>query len=56
MVIYACEEWAEELRYAKAVVESRDNKIGFYRQMGYEIAGEAVDGGTFRCVRMEKML
>ncbi len=56
MVVQACEEWAEEMNCAKAVVESRDNKIGFYQQMDYEITGEAVDGDTFRCVRMEKDL
>ena len=56
MVVLACEAWAEEMNYAKAVVESRDNKIGFYEQMDYEKVGEAVDGDTFRCVRMEKDL
>ena len=56
MVVLACEAWAEEMNYAKAVIESRDNKIGFYEQMDYEIVGEAVDGDTFRCVRMEKDL
>lgn len=56
MVVRACEEWAEEMNCAKAVVESRDNKIGFYEQMDYEITGEAVNGDTFRCVRMEKDL
>ena len=55
-VVRACEEWAEELHFSKAVVESRDNKVAFYRQMGYGTAGEAVDGDTFRCVRMEKPL
>lgn len=56
MVVLACEEWAEELSYSKAVVESRDNKVEFYRQMDYEIVGYAVDGDTFRCIRMEKLL
>ena len=56
MVVSECEEWAEELGYTKAVIESRENKIAFYEQMLYEICGEAVDGGTFRCVRMEKDL
>ena len=56
MVVRACEEWAEEMNCAKAVVESRDNKIGFYEQMDYEITGEALNGDTFRCVRMEKDL
>ena len=27
-----------------------------YEQMGYEVCGEAVDGDTFRCIRMEKDL
>ena len=56
MVVSECEDWAEELFYEKAVVESRENKVGFYEQMGYEVCGEAVDGETFRCVRMEKDL
>ena len=56
MVVHACEEWAEELYYAKAVVESRENKVAFYEQMGYEISGDPVDGDTFRCDRMEKDL
>jgi len=56
MVVNACEEWAEDLRYLKTVVESRDNKVEFYEELGYEVTGEAVDGETFRCIRMEKDL
>ena len=56
MVVCECEVWAEELHFVKAVVESRDNKVGFYEQMLYEVCGEAVDGETFRCIRMEKDL
>jgi GNAT superfamily N-acetyltransferase len=56
MVVSECEDWAEELGYSKAVVESRDNKVGFYEQMLYEVCGESVDGDTFRCIRMEKDL
>ena len=56
MVVCECEVWAEELHYAKAVVESRENKVGFYEQLLYEVCGEAVDGDTFRCIRMEKDL
>ena len=56
MVVDACEEWAEEMGCSRTVVESRDNKVEFYRWMGYEICGEAVDGNTFRCIRMEKAL
>jgi hypothetical protein len=56
MVVKECETWAEELGYSKAVVESRENKVAFYEQMLYEVRGEAVDGETFRCIRMEKEL
>ena len=56
MVVGECEEWAEELGCSRTVVESRDNKIDFYLQMDYEIRGEAVEGDTFRCIRMEKDL
>ena len=56
MVVSECEDWAEELGYSKTVVEARENKVEFYEQMLYEICGEAADGDTFRCIRMEKDL
>lgn len=56
MVVTECECWAEELGFGRAVVESRDNKIGFYQWLGYEVVGEPVDGQTFRCITMEKDL
>ena len=56
MVVRACEEWAEELGFEKAVLESRDNKIEFYEKLGYRITGETVEGETFRCIKMEKAL
>ena len=56
MVVDACEEWAEEMNYSRTVVESRDNKVEFYKWLGYEVCGEAADGETFRCIRMEKVL
>ena len=56
LVVNECETWAEELGCLKTVLESRDNKTAFYEQMGYEICGEAVEGDTFRCIRMEKDL
>lgn len=56
LVVRECEAWAEELGYVKTVLDSRDNKTGFYELMGYEICGEAADGETFRCIRMEKEL
>ena len=56
MVVSECEDWAEELGYSKTVVEARENKVEFYEQMLYEVCGEAADGDTFRCIRMEKDL
>ena len=56
MVVRECEKWARDLGYGKAVLESRDNKVDFYLRMGYVICGEAVEGDTFRCIRMEKGL
>lgn len=56
MVVKECEIWAEELGFLRSVLESRDNKVEFYKQMGYEVCGEAVEGDTFRCIRMEKQL
>ena len=56
MVVNACEEWADELNCFVAVVESRENKVGFYKELDYEIRGEVEDGETFRTVRMEKEL
>lgn len=56
MVVRECEVWAKELGFRKSVLESRDNKTDFYLRMGYEISGEAVEGETFRCIRMEKLL
>ncbi len=56
MVVCACEEWAEELSYRKTVVDSRDNKVAFYTEQGYEICGEPEEGETFCCIRMEKEL
>ena len=56
-VIRECEQWALELGYKKTVLESRDNKVTFYKQIGYEECGEPfIDGEVFRCIRMEKIL
>ena len=56
MVVSECEAWAGETGYAKTAVDSRENKVGFYEKLHYEIRGKAVEGETFRCVRMEKDL
>ncbi len=56
MVVTECEAWAEDLGYSRFVVDSRDNKVEFYEQLGYEVCGRTSPGDTFRCIRMEKRL
>ena len=56
-VVRECEDWARELGFAKAVLDSRDNKTEFYHKLGYRETGEEVPfDGTFHCVRMEKTI
>ena len=57
LVVREAEEWARELGFTKAVVESRDNKIPFYEPMGYVAdLNQKIEGETFTCFRMEKNL
>lgn len=56
-VVRAAEEWARQLGYAIAVVESRENKTHFYETMGYVADdSKAIVGDTFTCYRMMKKL
>ena len=56
-VVHEAEAWARELGFSTAVVESRDNKIPFYEQLGYlPDYSQAITGPTFTCYRMEKPL
>ena len=56
-LIRACEHWARDMRFTKAVLDSRDNKTAFYEQLGYGDCGEPlIEGDTFNCIRMEKSL
>lgn len=56
-VVGACEAWAKDLGYETAVLDSRDNKVGFYEKMGYLACSDPfMAGDTFRCIRMEKRL
>ena len=57
LVVKEAEIWAKELGYKVAVLESRDNKIPFYEQLGYVAnTGTPIVGETFTCYRMEKPL
>ncbi|MBO4820165.1 MAG: GNAT family N-acetyltransferase [Prevotella sp.] len=56
-VVAEAEDWAREMGFSIAVLESRDNKIPFYQSMGYVLCiGQKIEGETFVCYRMEKSL
>ena len=56
-VVTAAEDWARELGFVKAVLESRDNKVGFYEKLGYTAdPTRVIHGDTFTCIYMEKAL
>ena len=56
-VVSEAEAWLCELGYKKAVVESRDVAVDFYKQLGYDVTDPTVlHGDTFDCIRMEKTL
>ena len=51
------EQWARELGFQKAVLDSRDVAVGFYEKLGYTASARSLaPGGTFSCVPMEKQL
>jgi len=57
LVVKEAESWARELGFKEAVLESRENKVGFYEKMGYSPSGdEKTVGETFTCIRMRKSL
>lgn len=57
LAVAEAEKWARELGFTKAVLESREEKVGFYERLGYSADFDnIIDGDTFRCVHMEKML
>lgn len=57
LVVKEGESWAKELGFRTAVLESRENKVHFYEQIGYSsVPGEKIVGETFTCIRMEKTL
>lgn len=56
-VMREAEEWLSELGFTRAVVESRDVAVEFYRRLGYAVTDPAlIRGDTFDCIRMEKNL
>lgn len=56
-VVAEAEQWARELGYRTAVLESRDVAVGFYEKLGYTAdRSRVICGGTFPCIPMEKPL
>lgn len=56
-VMQEAEAWICDLGYQKAVLESRENAVGFYEKLGYHADyDKIISGETFTCVHMEKTL
>ena len=56
-VVLEAEKWLSDLGFEKAVVESRDAAVEFYKKLGYHVTdGTLLKGPTFDCIRMEKTL
>ena len=56
-VVLEAEKWLSDLGFEKAVVESRDVAVDFYKKLGYRVTdGTLLHGPTFDCIRMEKDL
>ena len=56
-VVKEAENWLIDLGYVKAVIESRDIMVDFYRKLGYTVTDDnIIHGDTFDCIRMEKTL
>ena len=57
LAVNAAEQWAAERGFRKAVLESREEKVGFYEKLGYTADhSRIIRGGTFTCIYMEKPL
>ena len=56
-VVAEAEQWARELGFETAVLESRDVAVGFYEKLGYTAdRSRVIHGETFTCIPMEKSL
>lgn len=57
LAVNAAEQWAAERGFRKTVLESREEKVGFYEKLGYTADhSRIIRGGTFTCIYMEKLL
>lgn len=57
LAVREAEKWAAERGFRKAVLESREGKVGFYEKLGYTAdPTRIICGDTFTCIYMEKVL
>lgn len=57
LAVCEAEKWAAERGFRKAVLESREEIIGFYEKLGYTADhSRIIRGETFTCVYMEKSI
>lgn len=57
LAVTEAEKWAADMGFKKAVLESREEKVGFYEKLGYTAdRSRVIKGVTFTCIHMEKML
>lgn len=56
-VMEEAEQWIKDLGFRKVVLESRNEAVGFYQNLGYQADFEReIHGITFDCIHMEKRL
>ncbi len=57
LAVREAEKWAAERGFRKTVLESREEKVGFYEKLGYTAdPARIICGNTFTCIHMEKVL
>ena len=57
LVVREAEKWAWELGFTKSVIHIREQKVGFYKKLGYTAdETKTYKGEVFTCVPMERNL
>lgn len=57
MAVEQAEIWIQECGYKKIEINSRTVAVKFYEKLGFSIVDDKIiSGGTFDCIKMEKVL
>ncbi len=57
MAVEQAEIWIQECGYKKIEIDSRTVAVKFYEKLGFFIVDDKIiSGGTFDCIKMEKVL